>query len=204
MIITPRQQDIVDAAIRIISRQGFQELTTKNLAAALNLSEAALYRHFVSKTDLIHKILEYFQYLAHEAMGSIHVTIEDPVQQIKAFVINRYKLFQNNPDLAKVMFSEEIFQHDRSLAEHNLSIMHIHKDQLIQSLCKAQETGQIKQNLDCTHMFRIIVGSMRLTVTQWQLTGNAFDLMAEGEQLWNTIEKLITNTEQDKSPDTKE
>lgn len=191
MEITKRQQDIVDAAIQIISRQGYQELTTKNLAAALNLSEAALYRHFDSKTDLIHKILEYFQHMAQEAMGDIHTLTDDPLAQVKAFVMNRYILFQQHPDLAKVMFSEEIFQHDSSLAEHNLTIMHIHRDQLITSLCKAQEAGQVRPNLDCIHLFRIIVGSMRLTVTQWQLSGNAFDLMEEGEKLWQTIEKLI-------------
>jgi hypothetical protein len=105
--------------------------------------------------------------------------------------MNRYDLFTKHPDLAKVMFSEEIFQHDHSLAEHNLSIMHIHRDQLIGSLCRAQQAGQIRADLDCIHMFRIIVGSMRLTVTQWQLSGNAFDLTNEGEALWQTIKKLI-------------
>jgi AcrR family transcriptional regulator len=189
--ITKRQQDIVDTAIRIISRQGFAELTTKNLAAALGLSEAALYRHFSGKVELIHKILEYFQYLAQNAMGEIYTATHDPLEQIRSFVMNRYDLFTKHPDLAKVMFSEEIFQHDRSLAEHNLSIMHIHRDQLIGSLCRAQQAGQIRADLDCIHMFRIIVGSMRLTVTQWQLSGNAFDLTNEGEALWQTIKKLI-------------
>jgi AcrR family transcriptional regulator len=189
---TPRQLDIINAAIKIIANQGFQELTTKHLAEAVGVSEAALYRHFSSKTELIHRILEYFQSVAFEAMGDIQDTIADPLEQVKAFVMNRYDLFSKNPDLAKVMFSEEIFQNDRSLAEHNLSIMHIHKDQLVQSIQKAQEMGEIRADLPPLHLFRIIVGSMRLLVTQWQLSGNAFDLKTEGEMLWQTIKILIT------------
>jgi len=191
MEITARQQDIVDSAIKIIANQGFQELTTKKLAEEVGVSEAALYRHFDSKTELIHKILEYFQDLAHQAMGSIHTEISEPVEQIKAFVMNRYRLFTANPDLARVMFSDEIFQNDRSLAEHNLTIMHIHRDLLLQSIKTAQADKKIRNDLEATQLFRIIVGSMRLIVTQWQLCGNEFSLEDEGLKLWQTIEKLI-------------
>jgi AcrR family transcriptional regulator len=188
---TARQQEIINAAIQIIARQGFQELTTKQIAETVGVSEAALYRHFDSKTDLIHKILEYFQSLAHEAMGTIHTDISDPMEQVKAFMINRYKLFMENPDLAKVMFSEEIFQNDRSLAEHNLTIMHIHRDQLLKSIRNAQEKQEIRTDVEAIQLFRIVVGSMRLLVTQWQLCGYEFNLQDEGEKLWQSIYKLI-------------
>jgi AcrR family transcriptional regulator len=189
---TARQQEIINAAIQIIARQGFQELTTKQIAETVGVSEAALYRHFTSKTDLIHKILEYFQSLAHEAMGTIHTDISDPMEQVRAFMINRYKLFMENPDLAKVMFSEEIFQNDRSLAEHNLTIMHIHRDQLLKSIRNAQEKQEIRTDVEAIQLFRIVVGSMRLLVTQWQLCGYEFNLQDEGEKLWQSIYKLIT------------
>jgi AcrR family transcriptional regulator len=191
MEITARQQDIVNAAINIISRQGYQELTTKHLAEVVGVSEAALYRHFASKIEIIHKILEYFQSLANQAMETIHTDIPDPMLQVKAFMLNRYKLFIEHPDLARVMFSEEIFENDRSLAEHNLTIMHIHRDQLVQSIKAAQKNQEIRSDLDAAQLFRIIVGSMRLLVMQWQLSGCVMDLQKEGKRLWQTIEKLI-------------
>lgn len=188
---TPRQQEIINAAIKIIAQKGFQELTTKHLAEEVGVSEAALYRHFENKTDLIHKILEYFQDLAHQAMGNIDSEIPEPIEQVKAFVMNRYRLFKENPDLAKVMFAEEIFQNDRSLAEHNLTIMHIHRDQLLTSIQTAQKNKTIRNDLEAIQLFRIIVGSMRLLVTQWQLCGYEFELEQEGEKLWQTIKRLI-------------
>ncbi len=193
MEVTHRQQDIINAAIRIIANQGYQDFTTKRLAEEVGVSEAALYRHFESKTDLVHKILEYFQDLAQQAMGGICESIPDPVLQMKAFVMNRYRLFEENPDLARVMFSEEIFQNDRSLAEHNLTIMHLHRDQILKSIRAAQRKKLIRTDLKAIQLFRIIVGSMRLLVTQWQLCGFEFDLREEGDTLWNTIEKLITS-----------
>jgi TetR/AcrR family fatty acid metabolism transcriptional regulator len=191
MDITQRQHDIIDAAIKIIAHKGFQELTTKNLAVEVGVSEAALYRHFDSKIELIHKILEYFQTVSQEAMGQIQATIEDPLEQIKAFVINRYNLFLQKPELAKVMLSEEIYQYDRSLAEHNLRIMHFHRDQLLISIKSAQEKNEIRSDIQAINLFRVIVGSMRLLITQWQLSGFAFNLKDEGESLWLSIKDMI-------------
>jgi hypothetical protein len=37
----------------------------------------------------------------------------------------------------------------------------------------------------------MIVGSMRLLVTQWNLSRHAFDLKAEGNSLFETIKSMI-------------
>jgi len=51
---TERQIEIIEAATHRIDQFGIQELTIKNLAADLNLSEAALYRHITWLIDLFH------------------------------------------------------------------------------------------------------------------------------------------------------
>jgi len=191
MEITERQQEIVNAAIKIIARKGYRELTTKHLSEDVGVSEAALYRHFDSKNGLIHTILQYFQEVSHQVLINIIKEIKDPMEQVKAFVMSRYTMFRDNPDLAGVMFSEEIFKNDRSLAEHNLKIMHSHRDVVLKSIRVAQQKNEIRDDLEAIQLFRIIIGSMRLLVTQWQLCGYEFELVTEGEKLWQTINKSI-------------
>ncbi|MFB3844347.1 MAG: TetR/AcrR family transcriptional regulator [Candidatus Cloacimonadaceae bacterium] len=191
MNFTERQQQIINKAIEIIAQKGYQELTIKHLAAAVGVSEAALYRYFSSKNELIHQILAYFEALAQQIMGSITENIQDPLEQVKAFVMNRYELFTANPDLAKVMFSEEIFWNDPSLGAHNLDIMHKHSEQIIKSIRAAQRKKEIRNDLSAVQLFRIIIGSLRLLITQWQLSDYSFSLTEEGKKLWQTLEKLI-------------
>ena len=57
---TDRQIEIMEAATLRIDKYGIQELTIKNLAADLTLSEAALYRHFNSKNSIMLGLLSYF------------------------------------------------------------------------------------------------------------------------------------------------
>jgi hypothetical protein len=51
VLMTHRQQEIVDHAIELIAEGGVQYLTIKRLASRLRVSEPALYRHFAGKAD---------------------------------------------------------------------------------------------------------------------------------------------------------
>ncbi len=189
MELTQRQDDIVQAAIALIARRGYKFLTTKNLARELNLTEAALYRHFDSKNDLITRILSYFDQLSCQILEEISGL--DPLERLHQFVLNRYRMFAANPDLAKVMFSDELFQYDPSYNVQMQTISGKHRDAVIGYLNDAIRQGQIDPDLVPGQLFRIVVGSMRYTVTQWNMTGQAFDLVDEGEKLFQTIKKLV-------------
>jgi AcrR family transcriptional regulator len=52
-----RRKAIVDAAVPLFARKGFAGTTTRELAAAVGVSEALLFRHFPSKQSLYREIL---------------------------------------------------------------------------------------------------------------------------------------------------
>lgn len=53
-----RRRQLLKAAIASFARQGFGGTKTKDIAAAAGVSEAILFRHFSSKEDLYHAILD--------------------------------------------------------------------------------------------------------------------------------------------------
>lgn len=53
-----RRRQLLEVAIGVFARQGFGGTKTKDIAAAAGVSEAILFRHFVSKEDLYHAILD--------------------------------------------------------------------------------------------------------------------------------------------------
>lgn len=58
-----RRAAIIETAIRLFGERGFRGVTTRELAAAVGVSEPVLYQHFPSKRDLYTAIIE-------SAMGS--------------------------------------------------------------------------------------------------------------------------------------
>jgi len=191
MELTARQKDILKAAIAIIANQGYEKLTTKNLATKIGVTEAALYRHFKNKRELVTMILGYFERISNDVLQEIRDRAYSPLESIRHFVEDRYILFSKYPDLAKVIFSEELFKNDPTFKGQFQCIMHKHKQAVENYILQAQQEGKIRSDLSPTQLFRIIVGSMRFTVTQWNLSDGAFDLKQEGLELIETIMKLI-------------
>lgn len=52
-----RQQQILEAAAKLIFKYGCEHLTVKRIAAAVGISEAAVYRHFTSKKSILSFLL---------------------------------------------------------------------------------------------------------------------------------------------------
>ena len=192
MQLTLRQNQIIDKAISLIAECGIQNFTIKNLACSVGVSEPALYRHFENKFAILHTILECFSAVASEVLSSEMFERKKPMDKIEFFLMDRYRRFAANPQLAKVLFSEEIFQNDQRLAEKVLLIMHSHKEAMHKVIIAGQQTGEIRKDIDSTSMFRIIFGPMRLLIKQWCLSNYGFDLESEGKNLWDNQKKLIT------------
>ena len=191
--MTERQEEIILTAIALIAREGYKNLTIKKLASELHLSEAALYRHFVNKEDLILNIMHYFENISQNVLQEIQKTNLNPLEKVHYFIMNRYELFTSNPDLAKVMFSDELFYYDPVFFNQFQKISLNHREILLNFIKEAQNESLILSELNSTQIFTIIIGSMRFLITQWNLSGRKFDLVKEGDSLFQTIKNLIAD-----------
>jgi len=188
---TVRQKEIIEVSIELISKGGIQELTIKHISREMGISEPAIYRHFESKLDILLAVLTYFEdlttYVSEKAFS-----MKNPVfDRIETFFSGLMDEFSKNPSLTKVIFSEEIFQNDRRLSEKVLSVMKGHQRKIFESVGEGQVNGQIRNDIPQKHVVMFIMGTFRLLVTRWRLSGFNFDLKQEGKELFSSMKKLI-------------
>jgi len=188
---TKRQKDIIDVSIKIISKKGIQHLTIKNISMSLGISEPAIYRHFESKLDILWAILLDFKIRMQRSIDHIIALGTSPVEQIEVMLFSHFQEFVNNPALAAVIFSEEIFQNDKKLAQEVKSIMKLSQDFITSLIQDGQQTHMIRDDIPEAQLSLIILGALRLIVTRWRLSDTAFDLEKEGHNLWISIKRLI-------------
>ncbi|MCD4795641.1 MAG: TetR/AcrR family transcriptional regulator [Candidatus Cloacimonetes bacterium] len=189
-MFSERQQQIVETAIKLIADKGIQNLTIKNIAFEIGISEPALYRHFGSKLEILKAVITNFQIKMKPALEKLKESVNS-LNKIESFILEHLKIINLNPDFAKVIFSEANFQNEEDLIlKMNNMMKQSHKilETIVQS---GQKKDEIRSDINSLSIVRIIIGSMRLLVTQWSMSGMIFNLEAEGKQLSDDIMKLI-------------
>jgi len=189
-MFSKRQQQIIETAIKIIAKNGIQNLTTKNLANEIGISEPALYRHFNNKREILEGIIKYFKIMMNPAFDKMEEA-EKPIQQIEIFVVTLLKILNSNCDCARVIFSESNFQNEEVLINSINIMMNKSQQKLIAIIAKGQELKEIQAGVSSLNISRIIIGSIRFIVVQWTMSGMIFNLETEGKQFWSDLRKII-------------
>lgn len=189
---TERQIEIMEAATLRIDKFGIQELTIKNLAADLSLSEAALYRHFKSKNEILLGLLTYFILEMNERLA---VIIEDKEKQapelLKKVFVSQLNTFVQKPAIVSVIFSEGIFQFNKELSEKVSTMMALMQKNINALVVRGQNEGVFGKLLGPETITTIIMGSMRMVVLKWKLSGNKSNLVNDGKNVLNGLIKML-------------
>jgi AcrR family transcriptional regulator len=191
MTFSNRQQQIINLAIELIAENGIQNLTTNNLAKRLELSEAAIYRHFKSKLDILLSILALFEKNSRTQFEEILKEDILQLEKVKKIFIARCQDFSLTPQLACVIFSEEIFRNEPELSKKVDEIMMMHQNHLIQIINSAIENREIRADIQAENLCIVIMGALRLIVTRWRMMNYEFDLVKKAENVWESINLMM-------------
>ncbi len=189
--MTERQNEIINASIKLIAEKGIQGLTIKNLAKAIKVSEPALYRHFESKTAILVAILDSFKSLMPNISDVMMMDGKTSLEKI-AFIFGKYfNRFTNTPQLVSVIFSDEIFKNDKMLSARIAKLMQSNEEMFYSIIKAGQSTGEIRNDISAKHLAIIIMGSFRILVKKWEISEYIFDLEKEGRNLFNSIKIML-------------
>jgi len=188
--ITARQQEIIAAALALITDRGLEALTIKNIAERVGFSDAAVYRHFRNKAQILSTIIDLFARDSARLLEEIHGCSCPALEKLRLFFLDRCRVFAADRVLATVMFAENLFQNDPVLAAKVHQVLLGHRQLLLATLRDGQRQKTIR-SLPGEHLFTMVMGSLRLLVLQWRIGGYRFNLMREGEKLWRSLALLI-------------
>lgn len=193
MEYTSRQIEIIEAATKLIGKNGLQNLTTKTLAAEIGFSEPALYRHFKGKTEILTSVLNYYRTELQKRIKAIVSSDISGLEKLSEIVGFQFSHFTQNPAIVMVIFAEASFQHEESLSEIVLSILN-QKKTMVESIIKSgQEDGSIRKDIEASTLVSFYMGSMRFTILRWRLNNYDFDLVKEGDKLVKGVKQIMTN-----------
>jgi TetR/AcrR family transcriptional regulator len=134
-----RRVQILQTLAQMLEQPGAERITTAALAARLQVSEAALYRHFASKAQMFEGLIEFIESSVFSLVNQLLEREADPALQARRIVAVLLQFGEKNPGMARVMVGDAlVFEHERLGARMNQFFDRV-ESQLRQSLRAAAE-----------------------------------------------------------------
>ncbi|MFM9968540.1 MAG: nucleoid occlusion factor SlmA [Burkholderiales bacterium] len=92
-----------------------ERITTASLAARLEVSEAALYRHFASKAQMYEGLIEFIENSIFGVSNKISAEEENGIKQLHALVGMLLGFAEKNPGMTRVLIGDALVLEDHRL-----------------------------------------------------------------------------------------
>ncbi len=136
-----RRVQILQTLARMLEQPGAERITTAALAAQLEVSEAALYRHFASKAQMFEGLIEFIESSVFTLINQIAQRETSGAVQAQKIVGALLQFGEKNPGMTRVMVGDAlVFEHERLSARMNQFFDRV-ESQLRQSLREVADTN---------------------------------------------------------------
>lgn len=144
-----RRVQILQTLAAMLEQPGAERITTAALAARLEVSEAALYRHFAGKAQMFEGLIEFIESSAFTLINQISEREADGHVQARLITQMLLQFAEKNPGMVRVMVGDAlVFEDERLMQRMNLFFDRI-EAQLRQSLrLAAEQSGSATPTLE--------------------------------------------------------
>jgi len=187
-----RQQQIVEAAQKLIFKYGSEHLTVKRIAVEVGISEAAIYRHFKSKRSILSFLVSHIENvliadITHKDEENQAVTMDSIEQAIK----KHFSSIDIRKGMAFQVIAEIISLGDKSLNKKTAAVIVQYISALRKLLLLGVESGCIRRDIDLDATAMLLFSMIQTIVNIWALNNCNFSLNEKFDSLWRILREAI-------------
>jgi TetR/AcrR family transcriptional regulator len=109
-----RREQILQTLAAMLEQPGTERITTALLASKLDVSEAALYRHFASKAQMFEGLIDFIEHSLFSLINQIAEREGDGAQKAARMVTVLLQFGEKNPGMVRVMVGDAlVFENER-------------------------------------------------------------------------------------------
>jgi TetR/AcrR family transcriptional regulator len=139
-----RKQKILEALAKMLENPKREKITTASLASKLDLSEAALYRHFANKAQMFEGLIEFIEASIFGVINKITTDETDGAKQVQLIITMLLKFAEKNSGMTRVLIGDALVNEEEWLQTRINQLYDRIEASLKQSIRIAETTTGIK------------------------------------------------------------
>jgi TetR/AcrR family transcriptional regulator len=179
-----RKLQILQTIASMLEQPKGEKITTALLAARLDISEAALYRHFASKAQMFEGLIEFIEQSVFGLANKITAEESGGLKQVEAILAMLLGFAQKNRGMTRVLIGDALVNEDERLQARINQFLDRVETTLKQALRIAVTQGELAADTDVGAYANVL---LCFVIGRWQLFGKSGftrDQMAQWPQQW--------------------
>jgi AcrR family transcriptional regulator len=186
-----RQKQIVSAAKKLIVKNGSEYVTVRRIAKEIGVSEGAIYRHFVSKKEILSFILDDVECTLSFTVNKNDFNNHDELTALENLLRSQLSAIQRKRGVTFQIIAEIISLGDKDLSSKAYEIINSYIILIKDTLTEGVKSKAIKPNIDLGAVSMLLFGLVQGLVTMWTLSRFSIDLEQKFDCIWEFLRDSI-------------
>ena len=186
-----RKQQIIEAARKLIIKKGSEHLTVRSIAKEVNITEAAIYRHFRSKREILSFLMSYISETMLEEIDKRPLDGNVSLEAVDYVLGKHLSEIEQRMGMSFQVIAEILSLGDKKLNKEVYESINKYLDRLKGILLEAARAGHVKKNLDFDASALLCFGAIQGLVNVWALSNYSFDLTEKYKSLWSVLRRAL-------------
>lgn len=177
-----KKNAILEAAIKIFAKNGYQESTIAQIAEEVGVSDANLYQHFKNKEDLLFKIPEEKMEEVIN-MSELHLMgIKGALNKIRKYVWFYLWFYETNKDWASIVVLE-LKTNKNFMKTAGYKFVKQYTGIILKVIEEGKAEGCIRTDIN-SYIFRcMLLGTLEHITIRWLLYNNSESLVTYADEV---------------------
>lgn len=182
-----RKLQILQTLAQMLEVPAAEKVTTASLAAKVDVSEAALYRHFASKAQMYEGLIEFIEETLFGLINKIASEEKSGVKQAEAIVAMLLGFAQRNRGMTRVLIGEALV-HEHERLQLRVNQLHDRVEAALkQALRFAASQGELPGTLDAAAQANLLMGFVAGRWHQFAKSGFKRDPLEFWSRQWAAL-----------------
>ncbi|MCE2405377.1 MAG: TetR/AcrR family transcriptional regulator [Dehalococcoidia bacterium] len=187
-----RRAQIVQTARRIVADEGMASLTINGLAAAVGVSEGAIYRHFKSKDDILLALVREIESNLLRIISDSARPEESSLDHLRRLLKRHFSSLERRNAVSFVVIAEAMCFADDRVKQAARQMVERYLETIAAILKEGAAKGEVGPGVDVKAAAIMFFGMVQASVTLWTFSNRAHPLSQHSAALWGMLKEGVT------------
>jgi TetR/AcrR family transcriptional regulator len=182
-----RKLQILQTLAEMLEQPAAEKITTAALAAKIDVSEAALYRHFASKAQMFEGLIEFIEETLFGLINKITAEEKNGLRQLESITTMLLGFAQKNRGMTRVLIGDALV-HENERLQARINQLHDRVEATLKQAVRfAAGQNELPADIDAAARANLIMSCVSGRWQQFAKSGFKRDPMQYWQQQWRTL-----------------